>query len=77
LRLDAFAMREREPGRTPISFFRQWTPHGMSGLEDWYFHSQRCFPKFAPRKYFEASLRGTIEVEWLAAPVLFVNSSLL
>jgi len=71
--LDAFAMRSGN--RThPYQTFRQWTRTGNVGLEDWYFHLSTLFPEVRPKEYFELRSADTIEVEWLAAPVLFVTA---
>src|SRR5205085_2608 len=44
------------------------------GLEDWYFHLSTLFPEVRPKEYFELRSADTIEVESLAAPVLFVTA---
>ena len=71
--LDAFAMRSGN--RThPYQTFRQWMRDGDVGLEDWHFHLSTLFPEVRPKEYFELRSADTIEVEWLAAPVVFVTA---
>jgi len=71
--LDAFAMRSGN--RThPYQTFREWMRDGNVTLEDWNFHLSTLFPEVRPKEYFELRSADTIEVEWLAAPVLFVTS---
>ena len=50
------------------------TTDGNVTLEDWNFHLSTLFPEVRPKEYFELRSADTIEVEWLAAPVLFVTS---
>lgn len=70
--LDAFAMRSGN--RThPYQTFRQWMRDGDIGIEDWHFHLSTLFPEVRPKEYFELRSADTIDVEWLAAPVLFVT----
>jgi glutamate--cysteine ligase len=71
--LDAFAMRSGD--RThPYQTFRQWMRGADIGLDDWYFHLSTLFPEVRPKEYFELRSADTIDVEWLAAPVLFVTA---
>jgi glutamate--cysteine ligase len=71
--LDAFAMRSGN--RTnPYLTFREWMRARKVGVEDWQFHLSTLFPEVRPKEYFELRSADTIEVEWLAAPVLFVTA---
>ncbi|HEY3133805.1 MAG TPA: glutamate-cysteine ligase family protein [Gemmatimonadaceae bacterium] len=71
--LDAFAMRSGN--RThPYQTFRQWMRDGDIGLDDWHFHLSTLFPEVRPKEYFELRSADTIDVKWLAAPVVFVTA---
>ena len=71
--LDALAIRSGN--RThPYQTFREWMRDGDIGLDDWKFHLSTLFPEVRPKEYFELRSADTIEVEWLAAPVVFVTS---
>ena len=71
--LDAFAMRSGD--RThPYQPFRQWMRGADIGLDDWNFHLSTLFPEVRPKEYFELRSADTIDIEWLAAPVLFVTA---
>jgi len=70
--LDAYAMRSGNQTR-PYQTFRQWMRGGDIGMEDWHFHLSTLFPEVRPKEYFELRSADTIDVEWLAAPVLFVT----
>ncbi|HJP86392.1 MAG TPA: glutamate-cysteine ligase family protein [Gemmatimonadaceae bacterium] len=71
--LDAYAMRSGN-SRHPYSTFREWMQDGRIGMEEWDFHLSTLFPEVRPKDYFELRSADTIEVESLAAPVLFVTS---
>lgn len=71
--LDAYAMRSGN-ARHPYLTFREWMRDGRIGMEEWEFHLSTLFPEVRPKDYFELRSADTIEVEWLAAPVLFVTS---
>jgi glutamate--cysteine ligase len=71
--LGAFAMRSGNQTR-PYQTFRQWMRGGDIGLDDWQFHLSTLFPEVRPKDYFELRSADTIEVESLAAPVLFVTA---
>jgi len=58
----------------PYLTFREWMRASDIGLEDWHFHLSTLFPEVRPKEYFELRSADTIEVEWLAAPVLFVTA---
>ena len=70
--LGAFAMRSGNQTR-PYQTFRQWMRGGDIGMADWQFHLSTLFPEVRPKDYFELRSADTIEVESLAAPVLFVT----
>lgn len=61
--------REGRPYRT----FREWMQDGEVSLEDWYFHLSTLFPEVRPKAYFELRSADTIDIEWLAAPIVFVT----
>jgi glutamate--cysteine ligase len=71
--LDAYAMRSGNRAQ-PYRTFREWMRSGKVTIEDWNFHLSTLFPEVRPKEYFELRSADTIEVEWLAAPVLFVTS---
>ena len=71
--LGAFAMRSGNQTR-PYQTFRQWMRGGDIGMDDWLFHLSTLFPEVRPKDYFELRSADTIEVESLAAPVLFVTA---
>jgi glutamate--cysteine ligase len=71
--LDAYAMRSGSRSQ-PYRTFREWMHSGKVTIEDWNFHLSTLFPEVRPKEYFELRSADTIEVEWLAAPVLFVTS---
>jgi glutamate--cysteine ligase len=67
--LDAVAMRS---GNGFVSF-GQWMQNADLSLEDWHFHLSTLFPEVRPRSYFEIRSPDTIDVRWLAAPIVFVT----
>ena len=71
--LEALAMRSGNQ-TDPYLTFREWMRASDIGLEDWHFHLSTLFPEVRPKEYFELRSADTIEVEWLAAPVLFVTA---
>lgn len=71
--LDAYAMRSGN-ARQPYLTFREWMRDGRLGMDDWNFHLSTLFPEVRPKEYFELRSADTIDVQWLAAPVLFVTS---
>ena len=71
--LDAYAMRSGN-SRNPYSTFREWMQDERVGMDEWDFHLSTLFPEVRPKEYFELRSADTIDVEWLAAPVLFVTS---
>lgn len=71
--LDAYAMRSGN-ARHPYMTFREWMHSGKIGMDEWDFHLSTLFPEVRPKEHFELRSADTIEVQWLAAPVLFVTS---
>ena len=71
--LDAYAMRSGNT-RHPYSTFREWMQREKIGIDEWEFHLSTLFPEVRPKEYFELRSADTIDVEWLAAPVLFVTA---
>lgn len=70
--LDAVAMRSGGKGRSYLSF-RDWMLTGETTVEDWHFHLSTLFPEVRSKEYFELRSADTIEIEWLAAPIVFVT----
>jgi glutamate--cysteine ligase len=70
--LDAVAMRSGGEGSSYQSF-RDWMLTGETTVEDWHFHLSTLFPEVRPKEYFELRSADTIEIEWLAAPIVFVT----
>jgi len=71
--LDAGAIRSG--GRhetTRYQRFRDWMRDSDLTIEDWHFHLSTLFPEVRPKAYFELRSADTIDVEWLAAPIVFV-----
>ena len=71
--LDAYAMRSGN-SRRPYMTFREWMQDERIGIKEWEFHLSTLFPEVRPKDYFELRSADTIDVQWLAAPVLFVTS---
>src|SRR5690349_989190 len=71
--LEAYAMRSGN-GQHPYLTFREWMASSPIGMEEWNFHLTTLFPEVRPKEFFELRSADTIDVRWLAAPVLFVTS---
>ena len=71
--LDAYAMRSGN-AQNPYETFREWMAGGQIGMEEWNFHLTTLFPEVRPKEFFELRSADTIEVQSLAAPVVFVTS---
>jgi glutamate--cysteine ligase len=71
--LDAYAMHSGN-AQHPYLTFREWMRDAQIGMEEWDFHLSTLFPEVRPKEYFELRSADTIDVEWLAAPVVFVTS---
>ena len=71
--LDAYAMRSGNAQHEYLTF-REWMARGQIGLDEWNFHLTTLFPEVRPKEFFELRSADTIDVKWLAAPVLFVTS---
>ena len=72
--LDAMAIRSggvRERG--DYKSFREWMQDSDISLDEWEFHLSTLFPEVRPKTYFELRSPDTIDVEWLAAPIVFVT----
>ena len=72
--LDAVAIRSRDllEGRDYQSF-RSWMQEEELLLDEWEFHLSTLFPEVRPKAYFELRSADTVDVEWLAAPIVFVT----
>lgn len=70
--LDAVAMRSGGNGKSYVPF-RDLMRSGEATEEDWHFHLSTLFPEVRPREYFELRSADTIEIELLAAPIVFVT----
>ena len=62
-------IRERKPYRR----FRDWMRDSDVSFEDWHFHLSTLFPEVRPKSYFELRSADTVDIEWLAAPIVFVT----
>ena len=71
--LDAYAMRSGHAQHQYMTF-REWMASAQIGLDEWNFHLTTLFPEVRPKEFFELRSADTIDVKWLAAPVLFVTS---
>jgi glutamate--cysteine ligase len=71
--LEALAMKSGD-GTDPYLTFREWMRASDLALDDWYFHLSTLFPEVRPKEYFELRSADTIEMDSLAAPVLFVTA---
>jgi glutamate--cysteine ligase len=72
--LDAIAMRSgTEPTSGRYVSFGEWMRSTEVSLDDWHFHLSTLFPEVRPRAYFELRSADTIDVRWLAAPIVFVT----
>ena len=69
--LDAIAMRGGGPG---YRAFREWIHEPAINREDWLFHLSTLFPEVRPKEFFELRSADTIDLDALAAPVVFVTS---
>ena len=73
--LDAIAMRSGRDRKSAVGFvsFAEWMQSTELSLEDWHFHLSTLFPEVRPKAYFEIRSADTIDVRWLAAPIVFVT----
>jgi glutamate--cysteine ligase len=72
--LDAIAMRSgKDSTSAAYVSFGEWMRTTELGLDDWHFHLSTLFPEVRPRAYFELRSADTIDVRWLAAPIVFVT----
>ena len=71
--LDAMAIRSRDLLEgIGYQTFRNWMQQSDLLLDEWEFHLSTLFPEVRPKAYFELRSADTIEVQWLAAPIVFV-----
>jgi glutamate--cysteine ligase len=70
--LDAIAMRSGGDDTAYVSF-SEWMQYRELSLDDWHFHLSTLFPEIRPKSYFEIRSTDTIDVQWLAAPIVFVT----
>ena len=70
--LGAGAMRSERDGR--YRTFEKWMTASELGEADWAFHLSTLFPEVRPKEYFELRSADTIDLEYLAAPVVFVSA---
>lgn len=53
--------------------FMSWMRNADLSLDDWHFHLSTLFPEVRPKAYFEVRSADTIDIQWLAAPIVFVT----
>ena len=70
--LDANAMRSGAGG-AGYRAFREWMTEPTVNREEWLFHLSTLFPEVRPKEFFELRSADTIELDSLAAPVVFVT----
>jgi glutamate--cysteine ligase len=70
--LSALAMRSGG-GRNDYLTFREWMKRDEVDNDEWLFHLSTLFPEVRAKEYFEFRSADTIDVELLAAPVVFVT----
>ena len=70
--LNALAMRS---GRETGSYltFREWMKQPEIDTDEWSFHLSTLFPEVRAKEYFELRSADTIDIDFLAAPVVFVT----
>lgn len=72
--LNALAMQSRDPGSPPRYFsFRSWMQTSDLTMDDWLFHLSTLFPEVRPKAYFELRSADTVDLRWVAAPIVFVT----
>lgn len=72
--LNALAMRSGTGEPTRYRSFMGWMRSAELSLDDWHFHLSTLFPEVRPKAWFELRSADTIEIQWLAAPIVFVTS---
>lgn len=72
--MNALAIGSRDV-RKPTRYrsFRDWMQGSDITEEDWHFHLSTLFPEVRPKAYFELRSADTLDVRWLAAPIVFVT----
>ena len=71
--LNALAMRSSKGEPTRYQSFMSWMRSADLSLDDWHFHLSTLFPEVRPKAYFEVRSADTIDIQWLAAPIVFVT----
>ena len=72
--LDAVAIRSRDLLEgIGYQTFRNWMQQTDLLLDEWEFHLSTLFPEVRPKAYFELRSADTIDIQWLAAPIVFVT----
>lgn len=72
--LDAIAIRSRDLLEgIGYQTFRDWMEQTDLLLDEWEFHLSTLFPEVRPKAYFELRSADTIDIQWLAAPIVFVT----
>ncbi len=69
--LDGIAMRSGRDG-SGYRAFREWMTEPSVNREEWLFHLSTLFPEVRAKDFFELRSTDTIELDSLAAPVVFV-----
>jgi glutamate--cysteine ligase len=70
--LNALAMRSADE-RGPYLSFGDWMERDNVGNDEWLFHLSTLFPEVRAKEYFELRSADTIDLESLAAPIVFVT----
>ena len=70
--LNALAMRSGDQSGSYVSF-REWMKRDGVDLDEWLFHLSTLFPEVRAKEYFELRSADTVEIDPLAAPVVFVT----
>jgi len=71
--LNALAMRSGTGEPTRYGSFLTWMRRVDLSLDDWHFHLSTLFPEVRPKAYFELRSADTVDIQWLAAPIVFVT----
>jgi gamma-glutamylcysteine synthetase len=65
-------MRSGDETRPYLSF-ADWMAHDDVDTDEWLFHLSTLFPEVRAKEYFELRSADTIDLESLAAPIVFVT----
>jgi glutamate--cysteine ligase len=71
--LNAAAMRSGNRKSAGYVSFGKWMQSTELSLDDWHFHLSTLFPEVRPKAFFEMRSADTVDVRWLAAPIVFVT----